>query len=169
MPVAYVFTPCTRLDCIGSERFMRKRGRGFTILEMLLVLTIGVAAMAVVVPNFSKGISSAELRSATRDLASSLRYLRGYAVSTAHQAELSIDVKANKYRVSGKSKEYSISDAIHLTLLTVEEEIKDEGLGLIRFYPDGSSSGGRITLKAEDRIRIVDVNWLTGQVEIHVE
>ena len=158
-----------RLEHIGSERFMDKRCRGFTILEMLLVLTIAVAAMVVVVPNFSKGISSAELRSGARDLASSLRYLRGYAVSTAHQAEFSIDVKANKYRVAGRSKEYSISDDIHLTLLTAESEIKDEGSGVIRFYPDGSSTGGRITLKAENGARIVDVNWLTGQVEIHVE
>jgi len=148
---------------------MGKRRQGFTILEMLLVLTIAVAAMVVVVPNFSKGISSAELRSGARDLASSLRYLRGYAVSTAQEAEFSIDVKENTYRVSGRSKEYSISNAIHLTLLTVESEIQDEGLGLIRFYPDCSSTGGRVTLKAGDRTRIVDVNWLTGQVEIHIE
>ena len=159
----------TRLAGYGSERFMRKRSSGFTILEMLLVLTLAIAVVVIVVPNFSKGLSTAELRSAVRDLASSLRYLRGYAVSTLQEAEFSLDVKENTYRLSGKSKEYSISDSIHLTLLTTESEIKGKGSGVIRFYPDGSSSGGRITLKAGDRTRIVDVNWLTGQVEIHVE
>ncbi len=34
------------------------------------------------------------------------------------------------------------------------------------FFPDGSSSGGRIELSGNDRKRAIDVNWLTGLVEI---
>lgn len=136
---------------------------------MLSVLVIALLAMTLVLPNLSKGLSAAEMSSATRDIASSLRYLRSYAVTSSKQAEFNIDVKSNRYTVSGRSKQYAVPDSIQLKLLTVDSEIKDEGQGTIRFYPDGSSTGGRITLKTEDRTRIVDVNWLTGQTEIFVE
>ncbi len=147
----------------------RIRNNGFTVLEMLLVLAIAVIAMMVVLPNLSRGLAAAEMRSATRDIASSLRYSRGYAIASGKESEFNIDVKSNRYSVSGRTKQYAVSDTIQLKLLTVDAEIKNEGQGVIRFYPDGSSTGGRITLETEDRTRIVDINWLTGQIEIFVE
>ena len=36
--------------------------------------------------------------------------------------------------------------------------------GAIRFYPDGSSSGGRISLRHGARATVIDVNWLTGKI-----
>jgi general secretion pathway protein H len=36
----------------------------------------------------------------------------------------------------------------------------------VRFFPDGGSNGGRITLAAGDRKYDVDVDWLTGRVAI---
>jgi general secretion pathway protein H len=143
--------------------------RGFTLLEMLLVLTIAVIAMALVVPNFSKGLDSVRLQSASREIASSLRYLRGHAVSKNKQAEFNIDVKNNVYRITGRNKTYSIPKAIGIRLITADTEISDENQGTIRFYPDGSSTGGRVTLEAGNRKRLVDVNWLTGHVEILAE
>ncbi len=40
------------------------------------------------------------------------------------------------------------------------------GRGGIRFYPDGSSTGGRVTLSLEGLQMRVDVEWLTGRVRI---
>ncbi|MGA7117479.1 MAG: hypothetical protein WBY12_09835 [Hyphomicrobium sp.] len=36
----------------------------------------------------------------------------------------------------------------------------------MRFFPDGSSTGGRVTLVAGERKRLLDINWLTGAVII---
>ena len=38
---------------------------------------------------------------------------------------------------------------------------------LLVFFPDGSSTGGRITLRSEVSAYRVDVDWLTGQVRVH--
>ena len=38
--------------------------------------------------------------------------------------------------------------------------------GAIRFFPDGGSNGGRLTLAAGERKFNVDVDWLTGRVAI---
>ena len=39
-------------------------------------------------------------------------------------------------------------------------------MGSIRFYPDGGSNGGRITVASGARKFDVDVDWLTGRVAI---
>ena len=44
--------------------------------------------------------------------------------------------------------------------------ISDDKVGAIRFYPDGSSTGGRITVASGERKYLVDVDWLTGRVSI---
>ena len=41
-----------------------------------------------------------------------------------------------------------------------------ERQGSIRFFPDGGSNGGRITVASGERKYEVDVDWLTGRVAI---
>lgn len=143
--------------------------RGFTLLEMLLVLSIAVIAMALVVPNLSKGIDSIRLTSTSREIVSSLRYLRGRAISNNRATEFNLNIKTNVYHLTGQNKAYSVPDTIRMRLVTADTEIDGEDSGTIRFYPDGSSTGGRVTLVAGNRERLVDVNWLTGQIEMRTE
>jgi general secretion pathway protein H len=62
-----------------------------------------------------------------------------------------------------------LPESVRLGLFTAEAELSGEGLGSIRFYPDGSSTGGRVSLEAAGKRRLVDVNWLTGAVVIREE
>jgi general secretion pathway protein H len=39
--------------------------------------------------------------------------------------------------------------------------------GRVRFFPDGSASGGRIVLREGGRTATVSVSWLTGDVDVH--
>lgn len=148
---------------------MEHAARGFTLLEMLLVVAIAVIAMVLVAPNFSRGLDAVRLQSASREIASSLRYVRGQALSSNREAEFNLNVKANAYRVSGRDKSYSVPRAIRMRMTVADTEVTGEDAGTIRFYPDGSSSGGRVTLEAGNRRHLVDVNWLTGHVEILTE
>ena len=148
---------------------LAQRIRGFTLMEMLLVLVIAVVAMALVVPNLSKGIDSVRLRSSAREIASSFRYLRGYAVSHHTESEFNINVENNRYKITGRNKSYQVPSSIRIRLITADSEISGQDNGTIRFYPDGSSSGGRVTLESGKNRRLVDVNWLTGNVEEFIE
>jgi general secretion pathway protein H len=42
----------------------------------------------------------------------------------------------------------------------------NERQGAIRFFPDGGSNGGRVTVASGERKYEVDVDWLTGRVAI---
>lgn len=142
---------------------------GFTMIELIVVLVITVSAMAIVGPNVFKGLSSLQLKSATRDIASALRFTRTQAVFSAEESEFQLNVDENIYRVSGREKHYVVPDSVQLKLVTAESEIDGDGQGVIRFFPDGSSTGGRVSLIVDTRKRHIDVNWLTGQVTTRVE
>lgn len=145
-------------------------GQGFTLLEMILVLVIAAVVAAVAVPNMQPAIVSMQLRAATQDVASALRHTRGQALSRGREAEFVLNVRQHFYRVSGRNKPYALPDSVKLSLFTADVLTDEDGeQGRIVFYPDGSASGGRVTLEGAGKTRLVDVNWLTGNIVVREE
>jgi general secretion pathway protein H len=139
---------------------------GFTLLEILLVLAIATALLAFVAPDLYRSISSTELPKTTQQLASALRYSRSQAISLSRPVSLLINVEARHYRVSTQAETQALSKQIDFNLLTGATLIQSNEEGAIMYYPDGSSSGGQITLQQGERQQKIDVNWLTGEVLI---
>ena len=143
---------------------MVRRVQGFTLIELTLVLFIVVLGMGVIGSNIASGSKSSQLQAATRDLMSALRYARGQALIAQQEIAVAINLADNSYRISNRDKNYRLPSDIDLTLVIAQDEFKDDEIGQIRFYADGSSSGGRITLEWGDLLRRIDVNWLSGKV-----
>ncbi len=143
-----------------------RAARGFTLLEVLMVLVIAAAGFALVVRFTSAGVSGAELKSAARTVAAGLRAARGTAIATQESAAMLLDLDRRTIEVTGAAKPRALSDRLELKLYTAQSEVRDDRHGAIRFYPDGSSTGGRVTLSAGERKLLVDVDWLTGRVSI---
>ena len=143
-----------------------RRAAGFTLLEMLIVLVISSIVMATLIPNFGPAIARAQLYSATRDVASALRHVRGQAMLNGQDELFELNTEQHVYRVTGRSRVYKLPSEVQLGLYTTSSETVDEGTGRIRFFPDGSATGGRVTLIANKQTRVVDVNWLTGEVRM---
>jgi len=142
------------------------RSRGFTLLELLLVLVIAATGYALVVRFTGSGVSGAQLKSAARAVAAGLRDARGVAIATQESAALNVDVEKRTIEVTGAARPRSLPDRLDIKLDTAQAEVVDEKRGAIRFYPDGSSTGGRVTLASGERRFLVDVDWLTGRVTI---
>jgi general secretion pathway protein H len=148
-----------------DQRF-RSAG-GFTLLEMMIVLVVAGIVVAVAVPSFQPAITGMQLRSAAQDVASGLRHVRGHALATGREQVFTLNVTNHWYRVSGRKKTYGLPGSVKLDLFTADQEISEDGQGgTIRFYPDGSATGGRVTLSASGRKFRVDVNWLTGAIAV---
>jgi len=56
--------------------------------------------------------------------------------------------------------------SLAIELLTIGGQRRSGKIGDIDFHPDGSSSGGRISLADGRRTIMVGVDWLTGRVSI---
>lgn len=145
-----------------------KQSAGFTLLELMLVLSISVLAMTVVAIKIGSGDESTKLLVASRDLASALRYAHGQALLNHRPIAVILNLDDNSYRISDREHRYQLPSAIALSLEIAEEEF-EQGEGGIRFFADGSSTGGRITLEWGQQLRRVDVNWITGGVSLSDE
>lgn len=139
---------------------------GFTLIELLVTMVIMVMAYALAAPMVSTGVSGTELKASARQLAAGLRKVRSEAVSHKHETRLTVDVDERRFQLSGDPRIYRLPKDVEISLFTARSELVNEKTGSIRFYPDGGSTGGRITVSAHDRKYAVDVNWLTGQVAI---
>ena len=140
--------------------------KGFTLIELTVVLFIVMLGFSVIGINLSSGNDSAELKVAARDIVSALRFARGEALISQREAAVTLDLTENTYTVSGRDKVFPIPKTIGLTVVTAQSEIIGKGLGNIRFFPDGSSTGGRVALERGKAAWQIDINWLTGQIEL---
>ena len=141
--------------------------KGFTLLELMIVLIIVVLGFSVVGVNLSSGNDATLLKAASRDIVTALRFARGEALISHQEMSLTFDLTKNVYIVSRRDKIYAIPKSIGVTLVTAQREIKGKGMASVRFFPDGSSTGGRVTLKKNKSAWQLDINWLTGQIELN--
>ena len=145
---------------------MTRRASGVTLLELMIVLMLMALIAAVTIPIFGSGVSTTELRSAARELAAGLRLARGQAIAQRSEATLQLDVAARSFSVPPDPRVHALPTGIELKLFTAQRDLVSDNVGAIRFYPDGGSNGGRVTLAAGERKYDVDVDWLTGRVAI---
>ena len=125
-----------------------------------------VMAYSLAGPLVSSGVSSTELKASARQLAAGLRKARSDAVTRRRETVLTVDVEGRRFQLSGDPRLYRLPRDVEVKVFTAQSELVNPNTGSIRFFPDGGSTGGRITVTAKQRQYAVDVNWLTGQVAI---
>ncbi len=130
---------------------------------MLVIVILGFSAMGI---SMSSGNDATETKAAARDIVSALRYARGEALIAHQDIALTLDLEHNSYTLSNRDKIYEIPQAIDVTVVTAQSELTGQGQGSIRFFADGSATGGRITLERNAIKWQIDINWLTGQIEL---
>jgi general secretion pathway protein H len=147
-------------------RGRRSPSAGVTLIELLVVLMIMAIIAAIAIPMLGPGVSNAELRSAARKVAAGLRMARDDAVATRTDTRLVLDLEHRTFQIERDPHVHALPRGLEMKLFTAQSDIVDEHVGAIRFYPDGGSTGGRVTLSAGERKFDVDVDWLTGRVAI---
>lgn len=138
---------------------------GFTLLEMIFVLVI-MAMMAGLLGGSIVGrLDSVRVSTAARDLTAALRHTRSQAILLRKEQFLEVDLDKRSYLAPGRTA-VVLPEQLQLKLLTASVEASSEKQGRIRFFPDGGSTGGRVTLIAGEREWKVSVSWLTGEIEM---
>jgi general secretion pathway protein H len=142
------------------------RQRGFTLIEIVVVVGLIALLTAVIAGTVVGGLGGAKVRAASKDLIAALRFTRSQAVVKREAQVLVLDVERRAYKVPGRDW-VELPKDMQLAMLTAAQEQVGEGVAQIRFFPDGSSTGGNIELSRGEAMWRIDVAWLTGEVRLN--
>ncbi len=171
---------------------MKKSSKGFTLLELLVVIVLLVMAISVTSVSIVSGQDGARMKTSASQLVSVLRSARVRAITDGVEAGITLGLRDldleneslenqstenrttenhspqhrddnRAYTIVPTGEQVTLPDTLSLSLTSTDQQ----GIiapGSIMFYPDGSSSGGRLELSAPAGTMTLDVNWLTGEV-----
>ena len=154
-----VTTPILPVDSESDDR-------GFTLFELVVVLLILSLAMVVATQSLRRPSPELELKLAATTVASALREARSEAIRDNRETPVTIDLDAHTLRIGTEDADQSLGSDLGITLRTATSELAGDGVGSIHFFPDGTSTGGRVTLFANAQKYDVSVDWLTGWIDI---
>lgn len=138
---------------------MANAQRGFTLLEMLVVIVLISIAAGLVGFGLQQGLRAAKERQAVGQVVEALRSTRARAIVSGTTESTLFDLRNLSVQAPGRPKKYWPAG------LQVTLHIAEQAGAAVDFYPDGSSTGGHVLLANGSRRWRIDIGWLTGSVQ----
>lgn len=139
---------------------------GFTLIEMLIVVTLIAAISALLMATIGGGMDGLRLRSAAKEIVGELRHARAQAMAKGEVQRFVID-PAKRHWTGTEGRSGELHKKLSVVFIGARELQPRRGEGAIVFFEDGASSGGRIQLRQGNAAWNIDVAWLTGEVGLH--
>jgi general secretion pathway protein H len=144
------------------RRFVDRRA-GFTLIEVVAVMLI-VALVASLAVTRMTGTGRGGLKALTLEAAALLRRERLGAVLTGQDRQVSLDGERRELIGDGGSV-LAIPRDVVLDVLGIDA-VWSGRQAVVRFAPDGASTGAVLKLSREHAEYEIRVNWYTGGVAI---
>ncbi len=146
-----------------------KEEKGFTLIEMLLVVLVLAIIAGISIPNFKGTYSGMQLKNEVDQLTYLMRYAQSRAVIKNAPMQVVFISNNRQYRLLQKKEDefekfssrmgrlYSVSDKISITAQ------KDH----INFYPDGSIDKERVDVCSDKKCFIISTREQRGYVNVY--
>ncbi len=138
---------------------------GITLAELLVVLVIIGLVSTVMAPRLMPKRSDHHAKSAATQLAKLCRDGRKLALSSGISQQVQIDTRSGTAWIIQHSQPVKLGSNIELETITAQHE-STPGLAGIRFFADGTSTGGQVRLFSDRSEYQVAVNWANAEVRI---
>ena len=142
------------------------RDGGFTLIEIIAVLTLIVLISGAVISSIPSRNDATNLTAAAIQLVTHLRDARSRAINRQQQNVVIFDIDRHIINFGRSRKILRIDRDIIFTLYTADSEFRTARVTGIRFFPNGSSTGGTVQLKRKTQAYEITVNWLNGRVRL---
>jgi len=146
-----------------SRTWSSDRQAGFTLLEVVTVMLI-VALLASLAFTMMPGTGRAKLKAVTMEAAALMRRERLGAILTGRERQVAIDGE-HRILIGDGGGTVAIPADVSLDLLSTSQAEMSRAV-VVRFHPDGASSGAVLRLSREKAEYEIRVNWYTGGVSI---
>jgi general secretion pathway protein H len=152
------------------------RSRGFSLLELIIVLIIISLLTLLVVPRFIGTMSHMEVRSVAKKISAILRFSRNNAINKNKIYQVNYDAESNLVSVQSADEgddklsvqnSYPLPKDIRMEKVEVGKTLFESALPSFEFYPNGGANGGTAVVRGgEGRAYSIQVDFLTGVVKV---
>jgi len=143
---------------------IKYRYKGFTLIELIVVMTLIILVLGIVGVNFSIRLPKEKLKSAVRDIVSSMRYARGLSQVKTKEVVVKIDLVKKQIIIDRKKRK--LPKELEIVVIDPNNgEIKD-GIYKIIFFPGYGCSGAEIIVKNSNNAYMIQLSPFTGKVSV---
>jgi type II secretion system protein H len=147
----------------GNELYWKQKG--FSLVEILVVLVLFGLAAALIMPSFSGAFKSLETETAARDLVTRMKQCRSEAIARQEVQRIKLQPatsdEVGRYVLTNAYEEEIESFDLPRDVSIVLPE--NQELMTVSFYPNGRASGGGFALLSSQGKRLrIEVDTVTG-------
>lgn len=136
------------------------RKSGFTLVEVLVVLTI--VALVVSSITYVAFTSRQDVQSVSREIVQSIKLTQQRSIRDDKPYQIEIDLTENSMLFVDSKVE--IPKDISLTVKTAANQVIEQDVVGMTFFPDASSTGGAIVLESGNEVYEITVVWISGKI-----
>lgn len=138
--------------------------RGFTLVELVVALAVAALMLATAPAALSRAYETMEYRSTVRQMLAALKSARLAAMQGGSGVAFVLDLDAHRFGAGDKLAR-DIPEGLSVAMVLANTEVAAGASGRIRFYPDGSATGGAIDIVRPSGSGVrLSVDWLLGRV-----
>ena len=163
------------------------KDKGFSLMEVIIALTIIVLSISLVASSFSNLSRTIELKAAAKKVSGILRYYRSEAINKGSVYQVLFDPEARAVKVQsvsltepaeemeadqkkggeGVKTRYGLPEGVQMKELDFPSPEYPCDLPAVEFYPNGGSNGGSVLINSPERKGYrIKVDFVTGMVGI---
>jgi type II secretion system protein H len=155
---------------------IRVRSRGFSLLELIVVLVIISLLTLLVTPRLTRTMSHMEVRSVAKKISAILRYCRSSAVNKNKIYQVNFDSESNLVSVQSAEEgddklivqnSYPLPKDIRMEKVETGKTQFENSSPAFEFYPNGGANGGTAVVRGDaGPAYAIQVDFLTGLVKV---
>ena len=163
------------------------KSKGFSLMELIIVLTILVLSISLVTSSLSNLLRTIELKAAAKKISGILRYYRSEAINKGSVYQVLFDSESRAVKVQsislteprenteadqkkggeGPKTLYGLPGGVQMKEIDFPSPEYPCDFPAVEFYPNGGSNGGSVLLDSPERKGYrIKVDFLTGEVKI---
>jgi general secretion pathway protein H len=142
---------------------VKSREKGFTLLEIIIVITLVVLILSFTTLFFGNALPGARLNSAARELSAMMRYAKILARNNGELQTVLINLDTGRYGIEGVQTK-NIPEGINIRVTDLVTGEISRGNYTVLFHESGISEGGTITLWNAKRTLNIELDPIVGSV-----